>query len=46
MFGMETNEVLAEKYLATLKTRMDGYERILSKQKYLAGDVSSCIIAV
>ncbi|KAG9087249.1 hypothetical protein FS749_003064 [Ceratobasidium sp. UAMH 11750] len=36
--GLTTNEVLAEKYVATLKSKMDGYERILSKSKYLAGD--------
>ncbi|KAF8597093.1 glutathione S-transferase [Ceratobasidium sp. AG-I] len=38
MFGMVPNEALAEKHIDTLKTRMNGYERILSKQKYLAGD--------
>ncbi|KAF8597094.1 glutathione S-transferase [Ceratobasidium sp. AG-I] len=38
MFGLEPNESLAEKHTATLKVKMDGYERILSKQKYLSGD--------
>ncbi|KAG9085046.1 hypothetical protein FRC06_003757, partial [Ceratobasidium sp. 370] len=36
--GLTPNEALAEKYVATLKSKMDGYERILSKTKYLAGD--------
>ncbi|KAG8741698.1 hypothetical protein FRC10_002571 [Ceratobasidium sp. 414] len=36
--GLEPNEVLVEQYKTTLKAKMDGYERILSKSKYLAGD--------
>ncbi|CAE6455661.1 hypothetical protein ACGC1H_005794 [Rhizoctonia solani] len=32
------NEELIKKCVATLTTKMDGYERILSKQRYLAGD--------
>ncbi|CAE6507728.1 unnamed protein product [Rhizoctonia solani] len=32
------NEDLMKKCIATLNSKMDGYERILSKQKYLAGD--------
>jgi glutathione S-transferase len=39
MRGLEPNQALADKYISTLKAKMDGYERILSKQKYLAGDV-------
>ena len=38
--GLTPNEELAKKYVNTLLAKMDGYERILSKQKYLAGDVS------
>ncbi|CAE6417859.1 unnamed protein product [Rhizoctonia solani] len=38
MFGRETDEKLAQKYTDTLITKLEGYERILSKQKYLAGD--------
>ncbi|CAE7160975.1 unnamed protein product [Rhizoctonia solani] len=38
MRGLKTNEELVTKYLETLNAKMDGYERILSKQKYLAGD--------
>ncbi|KAG9085045.1 hypothetical protein FRC06_003756 [Ceratobasidium sp. 370] len=38
MFGVEPNEVLAEHYEKTLKTKLEGYERVLAKQKYLAGD--------
>jgi len=29
--------------LATLNDKLDVYDKILSKQKYLAGDVSACI---
>ncbi|CAE6416623.1 unnamed protein product [Rhizoctonia solani] len=32
------NEELIKKSVETLTAKMDGYERILSKQKYLAGD--------
>ncbi|KAG8796552.1 hypothetical protein FRC12_019059 [Ceratobasidium sp. 428] len=39
--GLKPNEAVAEKHHAALKSKLDGYERILSKQKYLAGDVSS-----
>ncbi|KAG9123815.1 hypothetical protein FRC07_013863 [Ceratobasidium sp. 392] len=38
MFGGEANEVLATHYETNLKTKLEGYERVLSKQKYLAGD--------
>ncbi|KAB5591145.1 hypothetical protein CTheo_5396 [Ceratobasidium theobromae] len=35
----DVNAELIEKYRNTLLDRLKGYERILSKQKYLAGDV-------
>ncbi|KAG8686774.1 hypothetical protein FRC08_012325 [Ceratobasidium sp. 394] len=37
-FGAEGNEALASKHIKTLENKMEGYERILSKQQYLAGD--------
>ncbi|KAG8710023.1 hypothetical protein FRC11_004945 [Ceratobasidium sp. 423] len=37
-FGFPSDEKLGQKHLSTLKEKMDGYERILSKRKYLAGD--------
>ncbi|KAH7338782.1 glutathione S-transferase [Rhizoctonia solani] len=37
-FGFPSDEKLGQKQLLTLKEKMDGYERILSKQKYLAGN--------
>lgn len=40
MKGMTSDKAKFEEYIATLRTKLDGYERILSKQKYLAGDVS------
>ncbi|KIL58123.1 hypothetical protein M378DRAFT_171015 [Amanita muscaria Koide BX008] len=36
--GQETDEVAVEKHRSTLDGKLDGYERILSKQKYIAGD--------
>jgi glutathione S-transferase len=38
--GMETNEERAKAGIATLEKTLDVYEQILSKQKYLVGDVS------
>ena len=38
-YGKETNEVLVTELIAKLETKLDGYEVILGKQKYLAGDV-------
>ncbi|KAF8595189.1 glutathione S-transferase [Ceratobasidium sp. AG-I] len=34
----ESNEVIAKKCQDTLHARMEGYERVLSRQKYLAGE--------
>ena len=39
MRGGETNEKAVEFYVAQLDGKLKGYEAILSKQKYLAGDV-------
>ena len=36
---MKTNEDLVKIYLAILTAKLHGYEAILSKQKYMAGDV-------
>ena len=38
-FGQETYEALVAGLLPRLEIKLDGYEAILSKQKYLAGDV-------
>ncbi|CAE6452723.1 unnamed protein product [Rhizoctonia solani] len=38
MRQLQPNDALVKKYVETLNTKLDGYERILSKQKYLAGD--------
>ncbi|CAE6427251.1 unnamed protein product [Rhizoctonia solani] len=38
IWGLKTNEELCKKYVDTLNSKMEGYERILSKQKYLAGN--------
>ncbi|CAE6432148.1 unnamed protein product [Rhizoctonia solani] len=40
MKGLKTNDDLVQKYLDTLNAKMAGYERILCKQKYLAGNAS------
>ncbi|GLB40771.1 putative glutathione [Lyophyllum shimeji] len=36
--GLATDEAAFEAYLGKLDAKLDGYEAILSKQKYLAGD--------
>ncbi|KAF8337822.1 glutathione S-transferase [Amanita rubescens] len=36
--GLETDEALVVKHIAGLGGRLDVYEKILSKQKYIAGD--------
>jgi hypothetical protein len=43
-YGGEPDEKLVEELLGKLEGKLDGYETILGKQKYLAGDVgvSSC----
>jgi glutathione S-transferase len=39
MMGMETNKANVEENLKTLSAKLDVYEAILGKQKYLAGNV-------
>jgi glutathione S-transferase len=41
--GQQTNEALVTELRARLETKLDGYEAILGKQKYLAGDVRRAI---
>lgn len=41
MFGVKTDEEAVKAPLATLNAKLDVYEKILGKQKYLAGDVSA-----
>jgi glutathione S-transferase len=36
--GGQTDEVAVKKYVDTLNGKMDAYEKILSKQKYLGGN--------
>lgn len=38
MFGQKTDEARVQEYIETLTGKLDGYERVLSKTKYLAGD--------
>ena len=38
MFGIPTNEENLKKHVGLLHSRLDAYEVILSKSKYLAGD--------
>ena len=40
MFGMKTDEELVATLIQGLDAKLNGYEAILSKQKYLAGNVS------
>ena len=37
--GQPTNEDLVKSYEKELERKMDGFERLLKKQKYIAGDV-------
>ena len=43
--GREPDEAKVEKHIQTCKLKLEGYERILAKQKYLCGNVrySACI---
>jgi hypothetical protein len=42
-YGKKTDEALVEEYTKKLSMKLDGYEAILSKQKYLAGEVGELI---
>jgi glutathione S-transferase len=44
--GGTTNEERAKESLATLEANLDVYEQILSKQKYLAGNVGLTATAI
>ena len=39
LFGQETNEKLVQELATQLENKLDAYEVILGKQKYLAGNV-------
>ena len=39
--GLTTNEERAKELIAQLESKLDGYDAILGRQKYLAGDVRS-----
>ena len=39
MRGLQPDKEAFEKHIAALALKLDVYEKILSKQKYLAGDV-------
>ncbi|KAG9121430.1 hypothetical protein FRC07_002613 [Ceratobasidium sp. 392] len=43
-FGFPSDEAEAEKHKGIIKENMQGYERILSEHKYLAGDVCHQIL--
>ena len=38
--GLETDTAMVAKYQATLERKMEGYDRLLSRQRFMAGDVS------
>lgn len=40
--GAQPDEARVADLKQKLEGKIEGYERILSKQKYLAGDVSEC----
>lgn len=39
--GLQPDEALIKGHLEKIDSKLDVYEQILSKQKYIAGDVSS-----
>ena len=43
MRGLSTNEARVKELTDTLYVKLDAYEEILSKRKYLAGDVSGTL---
>ena len=43
MLGQEPDEKWVERHADSLSESLDVYEKILSKQKYLAGDVCHAI---
>ena len=42
MRGLQPDKEAFEKHIAALALKLDVYEKILSKQKYIAGDV--CVL--
>lgn len=38
--GLTPDQAIVDEHMAALASKLDGYEAVLSKQKYLAGDVS------
>ena len=42
--GLTVDENIVERHATTLDAKLDGYEAILSRQKYLAGDVSVRVV--
>ena len=39
MRGLETDQKAVDNHLATLTAKLQGYEAVLAKQKYIGGDV-------
>jgi glutathionyl-hydroquinone reductase len=37
--GQKTNQAIVDEKLAVLDKKLDGYEKILAKHRYLAGNV-------
>ncbi|KAF7972943.1 hypothetical protein HWV62_16504 [Athelia sp. TMB] len=44
-FGLDADEAKVSELTITLGAKLDAYEKILSKQKYVAGDVSDTLLA-
>jgi len=45
IYGGEVDEALVAELLVILETKLDVYEKILSKQKYIGGDVRSYVVS-
>ncbi len=44
LFGQQTDKAAVERLTATLDAKLAAYDTILSKSKYLAGDVSNAVL--
>ena len=44
--GLTADEKVVQGLIEKFEEKLDGYERVLGKQKYIAGDVSHSLLAV
>jgi glutathione S-transferase len=44
-YGLETDQAVLDQHVKDLSVKLEVYDQILSKQRYLAGDVRTCIFS-